>query len=93
MITDHQDILEVASEETINEILDRYLKINVHANSYVWKRLGKPLGTYYQSDMKMTLAENDIYDENQEYESLGIPEDKWYIPTIHLYFNDDLTFA
>jgi hypothetical protein len=43
--------------------------------------------------MKMTLAENDIYDENSEYESLGIPEEKWYIPTIHLYFNDDLTFA
>ena len=57
MITDHSDILEVASEETINEILTRYLKINVHANSYVWKRLGKPL------DMKMTLAENEIYDE------------------------------
>ena len=44
MITDHQDILEVASEETINEIIERYLKINVHANSYVLKRLGKPLG-------------------------------------------------
>jgi hypothetical protein len=37
MITDHEFVLEVASEET--------LKINVHANSYVWKRLGKPLGT------------------------------------------------
>lgn len=49
MITDHEYVLEVASEETINEILDRYLKINVHANSYVWKRLGKPL------DMKQTL--------------------------------------
>ena len=43
--------------------------------------------------MKMTLAENDIYDENHEYESLGIPEDRWYVPTLHLYFNDDLTFA
>jgi len=46
MITDHQDILEVASEETINEIIERYLKINVHANSYVLKRLGKPLGKF-----------------------------------------------
>jgi hypothetical protein len=93
MITDHQDILEVASEETINEILDRYLKINVHANSYVWKRLGKPLGKKFYEDMKMTLSENDIYDETSEYENLGISEEKWYIPTIHLYFNDDLTFA
>jgi hypothetical protein len=44
MITDHNDVLEVGSEETINEILDRYLEINIHASSYVWKRLGKPLG-------------------------------------------------
>jgi hypothetical protein len=43
MITDHKDILNVGSEETINEILDRYLSINEHAKSYVWKRLGRPL--------------------------------------------------
>lgn len=44
-------------------------------------------------DMKITLSENEIYDETSEYEALGISEEKWYIPTIHLYFNDDLTFA
>ena len=44
MITDHKDVLEVGSEETIHEILDRYLSINEHAKSYVWKRLGRPLG-------------------------------------------------
>ena len=43
MITNHKDILNVGSEETINEILDRYLSINEHAKSYVWKRLGRPL--------------------------------------------------
>jgi len=43
--------------------------------------------------MKMTLLDNEIFDETQEYESLGISEDKWYIPAIHLYFNDDLTVA
>jgi hypothetical protein len=43
--------------------------------------------------MKITLSENEIYDETSEYEALGISEEKWYIPTIHLYFNDDLTFA
>ena len=41
----------------------------------------------------MTLADNEIYDETSEYETLGISEDKWYIHAIHLYFNDDLTFA
>jgi len=43
--------------------------------------------------MNQTLSENEIYDETPEYEALGIPEESWYIPTIHLYFNDDLTVA
>ena len=43
MLTKHEDNLEVAQEETINEILDRYLEINTHAASYTWKRLGKEL--------------------------------------------------
>lgn len=43
MLTKHEDTLEVAQEETINEILDRYLEINQHCASYTWKRLGKEL--------------------------------------------------
>ena len=43
MLTKHEDTLEVAQEEPINEILDRYLEINSHAASYTWKRLGKEL--------------------------------------------------
>lgn len=58
MLTKHDDILEVASEENINEILDRYLELNLHAASYTWKRLGKVL------DMSMTLEENGIPDES-----------------------------
>ncbi|CAD8058259.1 unnamed protein product [Paramecium primaurelia] len=87
MLTDHEDIIEVPSEETINEILDRYKKINAHAASYTWKRLGKPL------DMELTLSANGIPDETDEFEQLGVPESQWYIPAIHLYFNDDLTVA
>ena len=57
MLTDHEEIIEVLnclifkvpSEETINEILERYLVVNHHAASYTWKRLGKPL------DMEKTL--------------------------------------
>ncbi len=95
MLTKHDDILDVrtstlinqvASEETINEILDRYLELNHHAVSYTWKRLGKVL------DMDKTLAENDILDETDELIELGIDVDD-YIPAIHLYFNDDLTIA
>ncbi len=79
-------MIDVCSEETIYEILNRYKQINEHAESYTWKRLQRVL------DMELTLSENDIPDETDEYLSLGIdPED--YIPAIHLYFNDDLTEA
>ena len=86
MLTKHDDVLEVCSEETLNEILDRYLELNEHAASYTWKRLGRPL------DMEKTLEENDIPDETAEYLDLGIDEEA-YVPAVHLYFNDDLTIA
>lgn len=40
-LTRKQDVLTVCSEETINEIRDRYLSYNAHAGSYTWKRLEK----------------------------------------------------
>mmetsp|Transcript_76101 Transcript_76101/g.105208 ORF Transcript_76101/g.105208 Transcript_76101/m.105208 type:complete len:97 (+) Transcript_76101:391-681(+) len=85
-LTKHEDVLEVASEETLNEILDRYLELNNHAASYTWKRLGKVL------DMSKNLTENDIVDDRAELLELGIDLDE-YIPALHLYFNDDLTIA
>lgn len=98
MLTDHDDIItviffitliyhqiQVPNEETLQEILVRYQEINIHAASYTWKRLGRPL------DMTKTLEENDILDETDEFERMGIPEDRWYVPAIHLYFKDDLT--
>ena len=86
MLTKHDDNLEVCSEETINEILDRYLEINMHAASYTWKRLGKTL------DMGKNLAQNGIPDERTELTALNMPHDV-YVPAVHLYFNDDLTIA
>ena len=83
-LTKHDDIIEVASEESLNEILDRYLDINVHAASYTWKRMGKVL------DMALNLERNGIHDEREELLELGMQPDD-YIPAIHLYFNDDLT--
>ena len=79
-------IIQVGSEETINEILNRYKDINEHADSYTWKRLQRPL------DMEKTLADNKIPDETDEFISLDIDPD-YYIPAIHIYFNDDLTEA
>lgn len=43
--------------------------------------------------MEKTLTENGIEDEDPEFEKLGIEASQWYIPTIHLFFSDDLTFA
>lgn len=85
-LSKHTDDLEVCSEETINEILDRYMELNSHAASYTWKRLGKVL------DMGQSLEANGIADERDELTELGIAHDD-YIPCIHLYFNDDLTIA
>ena len=79
-------MIEVASEETINEILDRYLSINAHAASYTWKRLGKVL------DMGMPLDANGVVDDSDEMKRLGLPTEE-YVPALHLYFNDDLTIA
>ena len=86
MLTKDDDILEVCSEETMNEILARYIPSNEHAASYTWKRLGRPL------DMDKTLEENDIPDETAEFVDLNIDEDA-YIACVHLYYNDDLTVA
>jgi len=83
-LTKDEVMIDVASEECMNEILDRYLCQNFHAASYTWKRLGKVL------DMTLTLADNAIPDETEECLALGIDPEE-YTPTIHLYFDDDLT--
>ena len=66
MLTKHDDTLEVCSEESLNEILDRYLEINCHAASYTWKRLGQNL------DMGKNLAQNGIADDRYELNQLGM---------------------
>jgi len=76
----------VCGEETLEQIRTRALEHNAHAHSYTWKYLGKPL------DMNKTLPENGIPDEDEELTRLRMDPDE-YIPTIHLYFNDDLTVA
>lgn len=53
-LTGQDHLLEVCSEEALSEIHTRYLKINAHAGSYTWKRLGRPL------HMDKTLEDNGI---------------------------------
>eukprot|EP00742_Colponemidia_sp_Colp-10_P001742 GILJ01001865.1.p1 GENE.GILJ01001865.1~~GILJ01001865.1.p1 ORF type:complete len:239 (+),score=27.01 GILJ01001865.1:45-719(+) len=86
MLTHQDDILEVCSEETMLEITSRYKVFNNHTESYTWKRLGRPL------DMNLTLEQNHIPDDSEEFERLSIDDDE-YIPAVHVYFNDDLSVA
>eukprot|EP00667_Euglena_gracilis_P025122 EG_transcript_29278 len=72
-LTHHEANLVVCREETLNEIQDRYLAFNAHAGSYTWKRMGRML------DMSLTLEENGIADESEEFCELGLPDD-YYIP-------------
>eukprot|EP01137_Pigoraptor_chileana_P035127 Opistho-2@28706 len=83
-LTSQEQVVEVCSEETINEIQRRYLKYNSHAASYTWKYMGKQL------DMESSLELNNIFDEGDEFSRLAMDEDV-FLPAIHVYFNDDLT--
>lgn len=88
MLTHQENTIEVPQEETIEEIQERYLLVNEHAASYTWKTVtSKPL------DMEGNLDENEIFDETEKFEELAIPEDEWYIPSILIFFDDDLTEA
>ena len=66
------------------EILKRYLKYNAHAESYTWKYDCVVL------DMHKTLAENGIVDDDPDFYTLRMRDDK-YLQSVILYYNDDLT--
>ncbi|XP_028998864.1 cytochrome b5 domain-containing protein 1 [Betta splendens] len=83
-LTSQEQQLEVCSEETLAEILQRYLRFNSHAGSYTWKHGGCSL------DMSRTLSQNHILDDDPELERLRLDRDL-FTPAILLYFNDDLT--
>ncbi|XP_053199713.1 cytochrome b5 domain-containing protein 1 [Scomber japonicus] len=83
-LTSQEQQLEVCSEETLAEILQRYLRYNCHACSYTWKYDGVSL------DMSATLSENNVPDDDRQLEELRLDRDL-FTPAILLYFNDDLT--
>lgn len=85
-LTQQEDTLEVCVEETMHEILDRYLAYNAHAGSYTWKRLGRVLA------MDLTLEENGVDDDEDAFYEASVPVN-YYWPALFLYFDDDLTEA
>lgn len=90
ILTQAVDIITTAQEDTINNILERYLEYNAHAKSYTWKVLLDD--KFVCLDMQKTLLQNGIPDESETFVSLDLDED-YDIPTLYLYFNDDLTYA
>ncbi|PRP88786.1 hypothetical protein PROFUN_00254 [Planoprotostelium fungivorum] len=80
-LSNQEHVLEVCSEETINEVMARYTKFNKHADQYIWKRLGKPL------EMDKTLEENGIADQDVTFDQLDLPHSTYY-PALHIYFNN-----
>jgi hypothetical protein len=85
-LTGLEDWLEVAGEESMNDILERFKRINAHADSYTWKFQRRTL------QMEKTLDQNGILDESALFARLNLDYDM-YIPCIMIYFNDDLTVA
>lgn len=92
MLTKDEHTLEVCSEDTVDQIQSKYLVYNQHAASYVWKRLpnqdeGKDMVVL---DMAKNLDMNLMRDEADDFEELGLDDD-YFVPSIHLYYKDDLT--
>ncbi|XP_068612042.1 cytochrome b5 domain-containing protein 1 [Brachionichthys hirsutus] len=81
-LTSQEQRLQVCSEETLAEILQRYLRYNGHAHSYTWKYDGVTL------DMSQTLCENNVRIDDLEPQQLQHDQ---FSPALLLHFNDDLT--
>lgn len=69
----------------MKDIVERIVKFNSHAKSYTVKYCGITL------DPEKTLHENGVPDERVRFTELGLTDDN-YIPSITLYYNDDLTW-
>ena len=81
-----EHVLVVPIEETLDEICERYLRFNYHARSYTWKDIdGNVL------DMRSTLVELGLSENYENLEYVQVDEEDIYIPSLYLYFNDDLT--
>lgn len=94
-LTAHEHLLDVGGEQTIREIALKYLEYNAHAAGYTWKVLKPDYdNAILPLDMDKTLEENRVPDEAEEIERLGLDaEDNDLIPSVLLYYSDELTMA
>lgn len=91
MLTRADDVIKVCTEESLNDIKNRYIDYNRNSNSYTWKILN-PQGQFITLKTDLTLEQNGIADESDNYMKLGIDEDL-YLPNLLIYYNDDLNEA
>ncbi len=91
MRTRADDVIKVCTEETLNDIKNRYIDYNRNSNSYTWKILNAQ-GQFITLKSDLTLEQNGIPDESDNYMKLGIDEDL-YLPNLLIYYNDDLNEA
>lgn len=90
MLTRTEDVMKICQEETIADIRNRYMEYNLNSNSYTWKALIG--GDFVPLKLDLTLAQNGISDETENFARLGMDED-FNIPNIYIYYNDDLNHA
>ena len=90
MLTKGERTIYTCAEETVGEIKTRYMEYNKHSESYTWKALVK--GEFTVLEMDKTLEDNGVPDETDTFFDLGLDDD-FYVPTLHLYYDDDLTYA
>jgi len=92
-LTEQRHLLSFGTEETMEEIRERFLEMNAHCKSYTWRVLvsGEDGAAAFKPlDMSLTLDSNGVPDNEDEVEELGLPAEEYY-PVMHLAFNDDLT--
>lgn len=87
MLTRSEDIIKVCKEEALDQIKERYYTYNLNASSYTWKILHD--GKFITLKSDMTLEENGIKDESEDFIKLGVDEEA-FLPNLLIYYNDDL---
>ena len=85
-LTGQEDTLEVCDEERLEEIATRFRRFN--EGSYTWKILKE--AKMVLADMTKTLSELGMPNEQHTFDRLDITIQQHHLPTLHLYYNDDL---
>lgn len=91
MLTHYEDIIKICEEETVGEIRTRYQEYNLNSKSYTWKTLTAD-GQFVDVNLNRTLEGNGIRDESDNYARYGMDEETG-IPSLHIYYDDDLNIA